>query len=358
MNFKSFTFVSCVKNEARLRQDPAFQYRCINIAHELSDLGRENKCIHFSELSTKAKNEIFIFQRPSTRSFFQHWKFIRKLKKLKANGCLLIADFDDLVFAPDFAEESPGVKNGSVSVQQTRENYQNHQRTLFLFDAFTFSTEPLLETFLQFIPSAPVLQVPNTAFWTWASKPITNRKPEADDKIILTYFPGTASHDRDFRIIEPALERLLNEEEQVELHITGVLQSSLIGNHPKVKFNSRVPFEDYWKVAQQGTINLAPLEMSHFNHCKSALKGIEGSFWNKRTIATAIPDMTRLEHCGVTLVHDADSWYATLKQTVEEERERIKTGRTHNFNEQLLVESNISKVTQNWLQWLSKLKNE
>ena len=213
LNFKSFTFVSCVKNEARLRQDPAFQYRCINIAHELSDLGRENKCIHFSELSTKAKNEIFIFQRPSTRSFFQHWKFIRKLKKLKANGCLLIADFDDLVFAPDFAEESPGVKKWlSKRATNSRELSKTIKELCFCLMHLRFQQSRCLKHSYSSFLLHQCSKFRILHFGHGASKPITNRKPEADDKIILTYFPGTASHDRDFRIIEPALERLLNEE--------------------------------------------------------------------------------------------------------------------------------------------------
>ena len=118
--------------------------------------------MHYTQLRDYGKYDVVVFHRPSNRLFFSWF-----LSKLKRSGCQLIADVDDLIFAPEFAHTSPGVVNKLVSQRQTEKNFRSNAKALACFDKVTTSTQPLREHLLRIRPESNVLLLPNTVHLNW-----------------------------------------------------------------------------------------------------------------------------------------------------------------------------------------------
>lgn len=313
----SILFVAGNKNSAKFMSDPAFIYRCQNPALALAEQGHNVSCIHYRDLS-RQKNpvDLIIFHRPCFRDWHARWLLSAELKRRRRQGTVLIADFDDLVFAPDYAQFSPGVVNGYVTLRQTQKNFAQHAKTLQYFDELTVSTQPLLDFASNNVGNDSVTWIPNSPHLLWRDKQPTATHSATFD---VCYLPGTRSHDKDFALIAEPLADFLAEHPDARLKITGVLDNERFPDSLKrlatqVVSQPKRPYSDYWQVVNDGHVHLAPLEDSIFNRCKSALKAIEANYFHRPLIASPIPDMKRFAGPGVDLADDANDWYERLKR--------------------------------------------
>lgn len=310
-------FVAGSKHPTKFTADPAFIYRCQNPALALTDMGYSVDCLHYTELMQQKKHYHFvIFHRPSARSFRHYWSLRRRLKRLNQNGSVLLADFDDLVFDPQWAASSPGVINGYVSLQQTKKNFSQHAKMLAFFDHLSVSTEPLKNNASTRFDSTAITWLPNAPFYGWRDR---QTSPTRDDRFVIKYLPGTKSHDRDFATIAEPLADFLSQHKDAQLNITGVLNQQRLPRElqrlaPQIQWQPKQPFNDYWRVVNEGHVHLAPLQDSIFNSCKSALKAIEAGYFDRPTIASPIPDMQRFVEAGATIANTQDDWFGALTQ--------------------------------------------
>lgn len=344
----TIAFIAHTKNPALFMNDPSFIYRCENLALALQELGHKTDLLHYTQVDPKVQYDIMVFHRPKYRFGFRHW-----LKKLRKRGTLVIADFDDLVFDPQWAEVSPGVINQQVSLQQTQKNFRRNQKALRAFNWVTASTTPIVER-IQSMGAEHAMLLPNAAHTRWLATPI----PTKPERPRLTYFPGTRSHDRDFAIAQPALERYLHDHPEVQLQITGPLSQSLRCRDDQLVRFDKQPFDTYQHHIAQSWLNLAPLQDTLFNAHKSALKAIEGSFFNAATLASPIPDMQRLNNCGAVLVphtttaKDAeDAWYSAIAANLPASAHDCATA---GLRDQLQQQHHINLYTQQWLSWVEQ----
>jgi hypothetical protein len=309
LNSLRFAFVACNKNPQRFMQDPSFIYRCDNLALALRSQGHQTTLLHYTQLSGNAQYDVVIFHRPNYRFGF-NWK----IKQLQKNGTVTIADVDDLIFHTDWAAVSPGVVNPLVSFKQTEKYFAANAKALAAFKYLTTSTLPLAEKLSQQLPDAKVLLVPNTVHISWYQQEKVDNLESAEsaESPRLTYFPGTRSHDRDFATIAAPLAEFLHQYPAIELHITGVLDCTLSCRPGQLVQHQKQPFSQYSQHVSRSWVNLAPLEATEFNWHKSALKAIEASYFNSPTLATPIPDMQRLAHCGAILVTSENDWFSQL----------------------------------------------
>lgn len=336
----SFAFIACNKNPQRFRADPSYIYRCENLALALQMQGHQIEMLHYTQIKDFRQYDVAIFHRPVYGLLFRWY-----LSKLRRQGCILIADVDDLIFAPEYAHASPGVLNQLVSLRQTEKNFHANAKALACFDQFTTSTLPLQQKLLQHFPKSKVLLLPNTVHCNWLS--IKQFTSKAEHKI-LTYFPGTRSHDRDFASIAPALAEFLHENKEVQLHITGVLDANLHCRAEQLVRNAKVSFEQYPHAVANSWVNLAPLEYNEFNQHKSGIKAIEAAFFGAPTLATPIPDMHRLADCGAILVDAPTDWFNQLSMLCQ-----TSYYQQHSFQlrEKILAKANIQQQIQNLIQY-------
>tara|TARA_B100000700_G_scaffold286055_1_gene340596 strand:- start:643 stop:1716 length:1074 start_codon:yes stop_codon:yes gene_type:complete len=316
---RTIAFVAGNKAKDKMLQDPAFIYRCENPALALEAQGHDVTLIHLHDLARSAKRfDIVIFHRPHIRDWRTRWHMRRVIRRLKKQRSFLIADFDDLVFSPEFAQFSPGYVNDLVSLKQTQKNFAAHQKTLHHFDAFTLSTQPLLEAMQQQVKNANAHLLPNSPHVSWQRQHAEINAAHPNE-FIIKYLPGTRSHDRDFAQVYAPLAMFLNQHPNAKLKITGVIDEQRIReciecNPTQLIFEPKRPFSEYAHVVNDGHVHIAPLEHSVFNDCKSALKAIEAGFYQRPIIATPIPDMLRLEHAGVILANSDKDWLKALER--------------------------------------------
>lgn len=283
-------FAACNKNAALYRQDPAFIYRCENLAHALVAQGHHVWQGHARRLPWYQQWDVVVVHRPRGQ-----WWLQAMVAWLQRRGARCVADFDDLVFVPELAHHSPGVVNGLVPFSATQKQFSKHAHALQWFDAVTVSTQPLAEYAKSHTQGAAVHVVPNAVHWSWRSKSLPREGP---DMHTMGYMPGTRSHDHDFAWLAPALERLLHAHPQVQLQITGPLNHGLDHWADRVAHQTKRPFAEYHQVFSGVGLNLAPLASSPFNDCKSGIKVMEAAWWGIPTVFSHLPDALRLQGAG------------------------------------------------------------
>jgi hypothetical protein len=283
-------FAACNKNAKRYAQDPAYIYRCDNLAHALQVAGHTVWQGHARDLPWTQAWDVVVFHRPRAQ-----WWMRAKVAWLQRGGTHCVADFDDLVFEPALAHHSPGVVNGLVPLETTQKQFLSHAQALHWFNAVTVSTQSLAEHARAQVQGAAVSVIPNAVHWSWRTKPLFN---QVRNSCTMAYMPGTRSHNRDFAWLVPAIERTLKAHLHARLQITGPLEHSLLGWGDQVFQQQKKPFVEFDQVFKGVGLNLAPLVRSPFNDCKSGIKVMEAAWWGIPTVFSHLPDAMRLVGAG------------------------------------------------------------
>jgi glycosyltransferase involved in cell wall biosynthesis len=354
------TFLACNKNPALYRSDASFLYRCENLAAALAAQGHLTACQHITQFSWQSLPDVVVFHRPQFTARF--WLLFNWLKQ---HGVHLVADVDDLVFRPDLASISPGVTNGQVDVGTVRRLFGRHWRALRRFSRITTSTAALRDELQSMAGRADDLEVttlPNAVHLTWrtpqrdleAAGPTASRIQGV--RPILRYLPGTHSHDRDFGLIVPVLRQVLMHRPQVQLEVVGPLDFQLDLPASQVLRRDKQPFAHYHHVVQGTRINLAPLELTPFTRCKSALKVIEAAYWNVPTVCSAIPDARRLAHAGACMAETPDQWRQWLTALLDEDAFYAEF--TQGLRQRILAHADAHALARIWLDRLGRPRHD
>lgn len=337
-------FVACNKNPARFGEDPSFIYRCENLGAGLRALGVEVWLGHISRFPWQRRFDWVVFHRPKAS-----WRFRLLHACLRSRGTGMSADFDDLVFDPAFACFSPGVVNEQVEFAATLKNFSLHREALAMFSAVTVSTQPLAELVACGFGTATVYVLPNAVHWSWHSMP--EIRPRGwDERPVIGYFPGTRSHDRDFAQVSEVIGRVLARHSKVILNVTGPLTFNITARPNQIMHHEKLCFSRFHERFAGVSINLAPLEPTPFTRCKSALKVIEGAFWNIPTICSELPDAERLVGSGALQASECGEFEDCLERllTDPEFLTRTRTG----LRTRILQKANIYLLAGDWLDWV------
>lgn len=301
------------RNPARFAQDPAFVYRCENLGQALRGLGLEAEWQHFRGWRPRPGLASVVLHRP--RASFALWRLCLRLRRL---GARLVADFDDLVFDASLARYNPGVRNGLVPLRQIEQLYRDHHAALKWFDHFTVATAALRDALHRQVPGKPITVIHNAVHWDWINRPQPARPPQGARAKLITYLPGTRSHDRDFAQIAEPLARFLRAHPEVRLRVTGPLGCALEARPGQVQRQDKVPFAAFADQVRDGWVNLAPLEDTPFNACKSALKVLEAGYWGIPTLCSPNPDYARFRDAGALLAADPGEWLLQLERLLDD----------------------------------------
>lgn len=259
-------------------------------------------------------------------------KFIRKAKELNKT---VIYDIDDLVIDTKYTDTIKYLKTMSPEEKSGYDQgVRDMQKTLSMCDAVITTTEGMANELKKYCPKVFINR--NTASEEMVSlseKAFENEYSvrEKSDIVKLGYFSGSITHNDDFILIQPAIEKLMKKYTNVELHIVGLLDI------PKEfeSFKDRViahPFVDWKelpKLIASIDINLAPLENSIFNEAKSENKWIEAALVRVPTVASnlgAFKHMIKDKETGV-LCDTTDDWFDALEKLIlnQELRDSIGT---------------------------------
>ncbi|HEX2529999.1 MAG TPA: hypothetical protein VHK70_00850 [Burkholderiaceae bacterium] len=332
-------FVSSSPSIRRFRRDASFIYRCENLAHGLVHLGHKVSLLHITALLIRSDFDIAVFLRPQ-----RSWLFDHVTDRLRARGTLLVGDADDLIFDPACAQFRPSVRNDLADESRVRRGFALNAEALAKMDKIQFSTGELERRYLALNPQAECTVIPNSGFRLWHAIPAGKPPLERD----ISYFSGTRTHDRDFSIVAPVLERLLRRHHDLKIRVVGPV--SLDVDHQRVFKIQKVPFKNYPDVVGASYLSIAPLEDTPFNQCKSALKTLEAGMMNVPTVVSSVGDYAKINMFGVLHAKSADEWEHQLEFALDRNnRKQLSEG----LRERTLELANVDVFAQNFLRFVS-----
>lgn len=306
-----------------LADNSTFRYRVYNMAQVLNERPDEVSAGYFflDDLPQVPNLADLADLLVICRTRYDH-RVAHLVASFRARGKRVLYDTDDLVFDPDFAHllvttldldpRDPRVWNDWFAYTARL------GATLKLCDG-AITTTPTLAERLRAASGKPVHVVPNflnreqlevsdRVFEAKATRPLA-----ADGLTHLGYFSGSPSHNRDFAMVVPALQALLEEDPTLGVVVVGFIEPG-----PALeKFGSRVrkfEFHDYVNLQRligQVEYNLMPLQYNVFTHCKSELKYFDAAVVGTLSIASP----TASYRSAIT--HGDNGWLAASHEWLE-----------------------------------------
>lgn len=299
-----------------LADNSTFRYRVYNMAQVLNERPDEVSAGYFflDDLPQVPNLADLADLLVICRTRYDH-RVANLVATFRARGKRVLYDTDDLVFDPDYAHllvttldldpRDPRVWNDWFAYTARL------GATLKLCDG-CITTTPTLAERLHATSGLPVHVVPNflnreqlelsdRVFEAKATRPLA-----ADGLTHLGYFSGSPSHNRDFAMVVPALQTLLEEDPTLGVVVVGFIEPG-----PALeKFGPRVrkfEFHDYVNLQRligQVEYNLMPLQYNVFTHCKSELKYFDAAVVGTLSIASPTASYK------AAITHGENGWLA------------------------------------------------
>jgi glycosyltransferase involved in cell wall biosynthesis len=299
-------FVSSHPRPWRYRRDASYIYRCENLGLALRRLGHQVTFAHLNTLLLPRRFDVVVFLRPILSELYA-----RVVQRLRRSGAVLLGDFDDLLFDPQFASFRPAVRNDPSAESRVRGQLERHAEAVRALDGVVVSTEELAHRFHLAYPTIRWAVIRNAPHYSWLAVP----PAVPGDRRAITYFSGTRTHDRDFALVAAALEKVLVRRPDVILRVVGPV--SLPPTIPRIERHERVPFARYAQLVRESYLNLAPLEDTPFNRCKSAVKVLEAGVFGVPTVVSPIGEYLRLGVRGVLFADSPAQWLEQIEFACE-----------------------------------------
>lgn len=252
----------------------------------------------------------------------------RIFDRARSHGAIIVYDCDDLIFHESAAPYLKVVnKRGHDRLITSR--FEAMRAT----DCVIVSTDTLREIVASQGLDARVMRNGLSAdFLELAHSARTGYRCEDDERLVLGYFSGSSTHDRDFAVIAGVLARLLTDHGNVHLLTVGplTLPAALKGFRDRVVQRPSVPYLDLPALIASVDLNLAPLQIFEpFCRSKSELKYTEAAACGVATLATATPPFANAIRHGETgfLAKTEEDWSELLTAATEEKEKLRRMGR-------------------------------
>lgn len=155
-------------------------------------------------------------------------------------------------------------------------------------------------------------------------------RPETPGMLIV-YGSGTRTHDADFAVAAPAIERLMRAHPALRLRIIGdlTLPDALLRFGTRVEALAGTNYPAYLRLLSEGDIAIAPLEATLFNDAKSNIKFQESAILEMPCVSSpraAFADIVVQDHNGL-LAESAAEWEQALGRLIRDPSLRQRLGR-------------------------------
>lgn len=305
------------------RHDAPYRYRCLIPCLHLRAEGIAADILHVRDPRLPdclvQYSIVVLFRLPwSTR-------VERIAQAANATGARLVFDIDDLVFDPDavktlpFLSEAPGI---------VRAQYAASSKRLFATfqacDAFVGAT-PALQRHAAALEK-PAYVYPNLLHprLVEIGRRVRGLRDRLQRHPTISYFSGSSTHDADFAMVAPVLQRILSTHRDARLIVCGFLNApESLGEFANRII--RVPFVD-WRVQPWliglSRVNLAPIaRIDAFAHAKSSLKFFEAGVVGVPTVASPTePFVASIKQARNGYVAaDSEAWHAAINTLLNRE---------------------------------------
>jgi len=165
----------------------------------------------------------------------------------------------------------------------------------------------------------------------WAERQHRLGQDDPLQPVVIAYFSGTGSHDRDFETIAEPLAWIMSVYPQVWLHIGGHLNlgPAFEPFWDRIRRTPYVTWRELPHLVAQADINLAPLEQDNpFCQAKSEIKFVEAALVGVPTVASCVEAYEYAINDGQDgiLASTPDGWRAALKTLLDHPDQRLALG--------------------------------
>jgi|GEM_PF-93008 Predicted glycosyltransferases len=295
----------------------ASRYRVEHFREQLLIQGVDTDFIMVDHLADQTINyDAVVFYRLRFHSKVEGF-----VKQCHRDGIKVYYDIDDFIFEYAKIKHLEFLKG--IDYVDFANDSKRVKRCMNLCDGFITSTENMKTAIKDSFPDKPVVINRNVASMEMAVLSSMAEKGKAKDngKIILGYFSGSKTHDKDFETISNVILRLFKKYDNLYLKTVGVLD---VGDEFK-EFRNRMIHVDFvnWrelpKLIASVDINLMPLEDTFFHACKSENKWMEAAFVSVPTVASWNEELDRMIQNDVTgyLCKTETEWFDILSKLIE-----------------------------------------
>ena len=261
------------------------------------------------------------------------------IDRMHAAGRPVIFDVDDLVFEPQLTAWHRGAANQAPSEQQLYvEGVRRYLATLERCD-HVLTASPLLAELAQRHGVAAYVHrnALGGEMLAWAGElyELRRERQSSDctggERLVLGYGSGTPTHDVDFAEAAPAVIDILTRYPHTELWVAGPMRlpDELNSFGARVRRFPLLAWRDWFELAAQIDINLAPLEMGNvFCRAKSEIKFVEAAALGVPTVASQIDPFAAAISHGENgfLAANPAQWLEYLDCLVEDAALRRRIG--------------------------------
>lgn len=327
---KNVLFVSGMEGDTR-------RYRCLHHQEQLALRGVTSTLRTADDLRLYVDvttHDLVIFHRVAYSPLIGDLIELAHLR-----GLPVIFETDDLIFEPSLY--------GSIAYLDTltpeaahrfRQSLEGQAKCFALSDFVLTTTEFLAEAARRHgktvyvhrnACSAEMIRTAGEAYALRAAH--LAAAAEEPRPILIGYFSGSGSHNRDFALVTPALLAIMDRYPQVWLHIGGQLDldARFGAFRDRIRRSPYVAWQELPHLAAQIDITLAPLELDNpFCQAKSEIKYTEAALVGSPTIASPTDAFAHAITHGENglLAGNTDEWVATLTRLVENADERRRLG--------------------------------
>jgi glycosyltransferase involved in cell wall biosynthesis len=297
------------------------RYR-VRLAEEaLRSRGVVTAAVHFTDPQLRQWADdadlVWLYRTPASRRVLRLVEHARERL-----GVPVTFDVDDLVFHGSHLPSIPFLAGLAPGARELFEGDVVRRGTVLPFvDRASGSTRPIVDE-LAALVDAPVDLLPNGVSRVGAQLAARTRRRAPDGRVRVGYFSGSATHDDDWREIEPAVVALLRADPRVDLWIVGPLATgpALTEFDERVVRLGPVRWTELPALLAEVDVNLAPLDVTPFTEGKSAIKWLEAALVGTPTLATATPPFRDAIDDGRTglLVPPGGDWTGPLARIVDD----------------------------------------
>jgi O-antigen biosynthesis protein len=256
---------------------------------------------------------------------------IRCIEEAKALGLPRYFELDDLIFDIDDYAANPNL--GGLDPATAKGLFDGailYRRALELCGNVIAST-PYLAERMQAAGGGSATVVENALDAETMRTAAKLQRRRQDGKVRILYGSGTRTHDADFALVTPALERVAAEHTDVEIMLVGELSppKSLLALGDRLQQLPACPYVEYLALLAASDIAIAPLSPVRFNEAKSNIKFLEAAAVGVPSVCSPRSAFAHAIRPGETgfLAESVEEWYRTLSALVVDAALRERVGR-------------------------------
>ncbi len=297
-------------------------HRVFHLSEKLKLLKIKHKIVPHSQLDKYNPNDLLDYSLIWMHRVAIEKKINGMVTLWKSLNIPIVYDIDDLVFDETIIPYISAIKGWSPEkIDLYRETMNRYSKLIQNCDYVSSPTQ-FLSKYLAKKYNKPYFVVRNGLDQKTINQLINiKNKKHIDNKIIIGYFSGTNTHDKDFKQCSKALVKIISKHKNVFIKIVGelIIPKEFKKYPNQILKHQLVPYNSLYKEYREVDINIAPLELNNpYCESKSELKYYFAGFCKIPTVASPTDCFKFCIEDSINgcLAKTQKDWYSKLEKLI------------------------------------------